>query len=310
MVSYFLFNVVIFMLVYKLRNRIYRYAYNYSINGNQTSTLFWSFLFTIFVSFVGMTYMTWYAGGFCISILEILLLFEMFIFIIPIFCTVCLRLKIKKDFFPNTSRIICSKSACASIYTQAFVFAYIFFLPHTAFFLLIVFFTNFFQNPLGYIILLMYFILSLVILWIANALFLHLISPSIGTCCPCKSKHDFRRLTFAISLFVAVNLFNFIVWGFVSAYYYDRRGKAGSYLSLLPGLILSLVGWYLSGNLLKLFNFFSFAKHGDEIGKEDSYTLMVEEHANNPQTLIKEIITLIRRRSFGTRMVEERSMTV
>ena len=297
------------MLVYKLRHRIYKCAYNYNVDGNQKSAFFWSFLFTIFMSFVAMTYMTWYAGGICISVLEVLLLFEMLMFIIPIFCIVCLHLKLKKDFFPSTSKIICSKSSCASIYTQAFVFAYIFFLPHTALFLLIKFFSNFFQNPLGYIILLMYFILSLVILWIANALFLHLISPSIGMCCPCKNKQDFRRLTFAICLFVAVNLFNFTIWGFVSAYYYDRRGKAGSYLSLLPGVILSLVGWYLSGNLLKFFSFFSFAKHGDENDNQDGYTLMVEEHDNNPKILIKEIIKLIRRPSFPAR-IEGRNMTV
>ena len=59
---------------------------------------------------------------------------------------------------------------------------------------------------------------------------------------------------FAILLIVACNCLNFSTWTFIAAYFYDRRAHATSFLTVLPGIIFTSLGWYLSGDMVKLFD--------------------------------------------------------
>jgi hypothetical protein len=280
--SLFLIHVLILMLGYKFRKQLYAKIIFYNSNKVETSALLWSFLITTFFGFIAMLYMALHDSEMCISVFELLILVMSLIFVFPIIIIVMCRLKIQMDFFPKLPKNRCAYSCCYCV--QFLIMVYLLFMPHILFFLIVLYVTNFFQNPLSYIILMMYFQLSIVIMWIANALAIYLVIPLIYCrkcycCCSFKTKQDCRHLIFAIILMSGFNLFNFSIWSFVSVYFYDQRGNASTYLTLVPGISISLIGWYMSGNLFKLFELFQKKKTSFDM---NSYSLIDQESMNIP----------------------------
>lgn len=272
--SNFFLHVVIFMLLYKFRKRLYRKVLT-CINGkNETNAKFWSFIMTSFIAFPAICYMSMYDNSLCITLLEIIFLSQSLIFVLPNFAIIYYTKLSSKFYLPTR----CGRYCCVNYSVQIILLFYILTWPHVLVPLVIFLSTNFFQNPLSYIILILYFTLSLAVLWVVNALAIHLVTSQKGSSnkVSCIKKKNCRRWTFTVSLFLACNLLNFTAWSFVSVSFYDTRSNATSYLTLIPGLILSIVGWYLSGNLTKLFNLFtkkekeqsSYVRVHNEVGSD------------------------------------------
>ena len=311
--SYFLFQILLFMLIYKFRKRIYRKIFEYIKGDAQKTSLFWSFVFTTVIAFVAMIYMVSYDYEFCITVLEITLISGLIIFILLHAFVVCFRLKFNLEFFPSFSYNKCTMAV--NYFLQFLVMLYLLLLPHVLLLIIIILSTNFFQNPLSYIVLSTYFILSLIILWIVNALAIYLIIPLMyfhSCCCQirCKNKNDCRHCFFAVLLFSAINLLNFTIWSFISTYFYDKRGNVTSYLSLVPGVVISLIGWYLSGNLYKIFN--AFSRKGNENTHLHNGYIDYQDESNDrhrslsfKQKLQKNLMYVIRRPSFTAKLIAD-----
>ena len=170
---------------------------------------------------------------------------------LPHCLVVCLRMKKKsRKFFKLSSETDSRKSLCFLLnYSfQLILFSYLYFLPHIALYWTINFFASFIARPFSYLLILVYFGVSNVFIWVANAIGFHILFPV--TC----RKRGCRREIFAICLIVASNSMNIITWGFIETYFYDKRVQATSFMTLLPGMVFTLLGWYLSGDLVKLFD--------------------------------------------------------
>ena len=113
-----------------------------------------------------------------------------------------------------------------------------------------------------------------------------------------------RRIVFAICLFFALTSTNYVITPFVGDYAYNQKLTATSILSLIPGIVLTLLGWYLSGDLLKLFDVFSINRPPaqtqeetetelEEVVTSNGYKLMQTETERQPSRL-KKIRRLIR----------------
>ena len=256
-ISYLLFHVIIMMLVYNSRKIIYDKAYNYMNRNRRNCSLFSSFIVTSFTTFIAMTYMSFITNGFCLNVLQIILLCITLMCAIPhlLIATFCVHRS--PDFFTMASEIWFIKSICCNHCIQILIFGFIFTLPHVGLLFIFLYSTNFFYNPLSYIVLFTYFSISLVVLWIADALFLYMGYPFYGLKCFSKTRKGRKRMFFAYCVLFAFNSLNFTVWAFVSIYFYDHRGQAASFITLLPGMILTVLGWYFSGHTKKLFDLFS-----------------------------------------------------
>ena len=303
--SYIFINIVIVMLVYKYRNQIYNRVYDRVRKDCINFSLFWSSIMTLLILFSNITIISFIQGGFCITILQFSLLgislFFGIAFHLPI---VACRLKKKYGFFAVFPNYLCAKYSCLELCTQLFVFFVLYTLPHVTIFLLYVSAVNFFYEPRSYLIVFVYLSSLSLILWIGNAIFIYLISPSLFKFCICREKMECRRIVFAICLFFALTSTNYVITPFVGDYAYNQKPTATSILSLIPGIVLTLLGWYLSGDLLKLFDVFSINRPPaqtqeenetelEEVVTSNGYKLMQTETERQPSRL-KKIRRLIR----------------
>lgn len=83
-----------------------------------------------------------------------------------------------------------------------------------------------------------------------------------------KNKVVRRRLIFAICIITAVNTLYLTAWGFVATSFYDKRGHANSYLTFIPGFAITIIGWYLSGDMVKLFDMFTQSNKTEKVGEQ------------------------------------------
>lgn len=226
-------------------NRICQY-----INKNQINrSLFWSLILTSVLGFICVMAIALFAGGICISMLQLLMLGTAVAFGLPHSVVVCFRMKKIASRFALTDRTSC----CCLLFNNVvpkLLFSYLYILPHILFFCFINYFVSFVARPFSYLLLLVYLGVSSMFIWIANAIGIKLLFPLScsmrGSAC--------RRQVFAILLIIACNCLNFSTWTFIAAYFYDRRAHATSFLTVLPGLIFTLLGWYVSGDMVKLFD--------------------------------------------------------
>ena len=326
-ISYFLFHVILFMLIYKYRYRLYTKVYDYVKKNRINRSLFWSFVITTIITFACMITLSLIAGGLCLTLLQLILLGISLLFGIPHSLVTCFRMKKKPNYYFLCPVGICyTKCCCVFInkLTQILLFCFLYTLPHVLLFLITNFAVNFISRPLSYLIILMYFALSSVFTWVANAIGLHLVTPH-----RLKSKTDRRRLMFAVCLVLACNTLNFSLWGFVEVYFYDKRAQATSLITLLPGMVVTVLGWYLSGDLIKLFDMFTLSNTPEEekisealensdieLGSEDleTYSLFKDESprqrysvkrfrrlvraVQHPKSVIRESIINLDRNSY------------
>lgn len=258
------------MLIYKYRKRFYRRIYAY-INSDQiNSAFFYSFIVTSILTGCGMLVGT-NDGGYCLTIFQVLLLGIALLFSIPHGLIVCLKLKKRPDFF-NVFPLFCSciHRGKLNIIAQVFVFWLLFSMPHTVMYLLLIIFFDLFYNPFSYLVVIMYLGLSIIALWIGNAIYFHLTSTSLanyrnGTW---KNRAKRRRFIFGVSIALAINILYFTTWGFVGSFFYDKRGHATSYMTFVPGFAITLIGWYLSGDLVKVFDMFTQSKYETNQSKD------------------------------------------
>lgn len=268
-VSYFLLHLVIFMTVYKYRRRIYNRVYVYINTESINNAFFLSFIVTIIVICFGIIGIAQNIGGLCLTIFQLLLIFIVLFFImLHGVISVCWKLKKQPNYFKVFPIFCCCiRWKWMNIFTQVISFWLLYSLPHIIFYLAITFTLNFFCSPFSYLVLLMYLALSGILLWIGNAIFFHLCTSFFPRRCDiCRDKTSRRRMFFAIFIAVAINLINLILWGFIAVYFYDRRGQT-NYITFLPGLTITLVGWYLSGDLVKLFDMITLSKNEDADNK-------------------------------------------
>ena len=265
-VGYFLFHVMIFMLVYKHRQRLYRRTYIYINTERINNAFFFSFVMTTISTGLSMLMVTIANEGLCLTLFDMLLLGIALLFTIPHGLVSCFHLKKVPIFFGVSPFFCCClRWKCMNYIIQVLVFWFIYSIPHVLLFLIVKICISFIYFPFGYLVLLMYLGLSTITLWIGNALFLHISTPSSSvTCSICTNKTDRRRFFFALCIVIAFNVLYYILWGFVVAYFHDRRGRTVNYLTLIPGFAMTFLGWYLSGDLVKLFDMFTGSKTSDE----------------------------------------------
>ena len=265
-VGYFLFHVMIFMLVYKHRQRLYRRIYIYINTERINNAFFFSFVMTTISTGLSMLIVTITYEGLCLSLFQMLLLGIALLFTIPHGLVSCFHLKKIPNFFTVSPFFCCCVRWKSMNYIiQALVFWFLYSIPHVLLYLIIEIYVSFIYFPFGYLVLLMYLGLSTITLWIGNALFLHISTPSSSaTCSMCTNKTDRRRLVFALCLVIAFNVLYYTLWNFVLTYFYDKRGRSVNYLTFIPGFAMTFLGWYLSGDLVKLFDMLFRSKTSDE----------------------------------------------
>lgn len=265
-VGYFLFHVMIFMLVYKHRQRLYRRTYIYINTERINNAFFFSFVMTMILTGFSMLMVTIVHEGLCLSLFEMLLLGIALLFTIPHGLVSCFHLKKIPNFFVVSPFFCCCvRWKCMNYILQVLIFWLLYSIPHVLLYLILEISMSFIYNPFSYLVLLMYLGLSIIILWIGNALFLHLSTPlSSATCSICTNKTDRRRFFFALCLLIAFNALYYTLWNFVVIYFYDIRGRSVNYLTFIPGFAMTFLGWYLSGDLVKLFDMFTLSKTSDE----------------------------------------------
>lgn len=261
------------MLVYKYRHRLYNYVHCYITRDPISSSLFWSFIVTLLIFCTILIVTSLLADGWCVTVFQIVLLVITWFFCLSqLFINVCWKLR--KDRTIPVVRFVgnCIKLPCMNKLFQNLLFFYLFSLPHISIFFLCWYFVNFVVLPFSYLLLLTYLVLSFVIVWVANAVFIYLVSPG------CLSRNARRRNCFAIFIAVAFNLLNIFLSRFVTTSFYDQRGQATTYLTTILGLSVAFLGWYLSGNLVQIFNIAAFGNK--DLEDSDDTVELVTNDAN------------------------------
>jgi hypothetical protein len=252
---YFLFNVLTFMLVYKYRKRIYNNTHVYIKKDIIHNAYIYSFIFSIIVMCFGMIIATSLSGGLCLSVAQLIFMFVMIIFFIAHGFVACCKLTKRPNYF-QVFPIFCSclRWKCLNMTFQVFVFGFLFSLPHGMLYVVLTLILNFFLRPFSFLVVFLYISLLMLILWIGNATFFHLFTSRTNKQLDLfKNKTYRRQLLFAFFILLVIVLLLCILLDFAVVYFFDRRGQAISYLTFIPGIIITITGWYLSGNLVKLF---------------------------------------------------------
>ena len=237
------------MLVYKYRYRIHNNVCQYVNKNDINRSLFWSFILTTVLAFACVLVIALVAGGICMTVLQIIMLGVALGFGLLHISVMFLRMRKTAD---KPFLIIPFENKVCSIvngFLRRLLFSYIYVLPHIVFFWLMNYCVSFIARPFSYLLFLIYFFVSSVFIWIANAIGIHLLFPL-----SCTRGLGCRRQIFAICLITACNCLNLCTWGFIEVYFYDRRAQATSFMTILPGIVFTLLGWYLSGDLVKLFD--------------------------------------------------------
>ena len=265
--SYFLLNMVLFMLMYGYREEIYRILATYLVKQVQYS-LFWSFIITFFVFCINITVIFAIEGGVCITLLQ---LYVFLISLTPgLFYPIIAIFFVEKyaEFFKAFNNLICHKSRHLDRLMQVLVLCFLYTLPHILLLVLYLTAVSFFYNPHSTSILILYFSSSSIILWIINAVVIHLISPYLFTCICSSSPLDIeedianlskgdrlitaaQRIVFAVCVGLSLNLINFSVMPFVGDYFYDRRVQGSTVFAIFP-IAVTLIGWYVSGDAVNI----------------------------------------------------------
>lgn len=238
------------MLVYKYRYRIYNNVCRYVSKSRINNSLFWSFILTTILAFICVLVISVIADGMCMSVLQIIMIAEAMAFGIPHTLVSCFRMK-KSQAIKLVNREI--QSFCLHRFVPCILFSYIYTLPHVALYWVMNIIISFIAKPFSYLVLFVYFCVSTMFIWIANAIGIHLLFPLL----PSKSavhSYNCRRQFFAIILLITCNCLNFITWGFIEVYFYDKRAQTTSLITVLPGITFTLLGYYLSGDLVKVFD--------------------------------------------------------
>ena len=255
--SFIFMHIVIFMLIYRYKSRIYRIVYEYVRKDKIEFCLFWSFILTFFLLFGNITFVFAVEGGFCMTLLQLYLLC---ISILPglIYIIITIgHLKRRNGFFIVFQNLICVKIHFLDHLMQVLVFTFLFTLPHII--SLVIYFSSvsFFYDPSSTSFLILYFSSSSIVLWIANAISIYLISPFLFVGCCSPKCSEYKKLFFAILLGLSINLMNFSVVPFIGDYFYDDRVEGTSIFAIVP-IVITLLGWYISGDIVQLFAVLSF----------------------------------------------------
>ena len=198
-----------------------------------------SLVTTVIIVTLGIITQAQYGGGLCLTLLQIVLIcIAGVFFLLQLVFDLCLQLYHES----------CTKKCLIQGGSTCFLYS----LLHFILYLLLVLVLNFFVNPVGYLPVLLYLILSVAGLWIGNAI-------SFAYAYRCKCKHVF----FAMLIIFMVNTAYFVLWNFFVGYYYDERPQISSIMSLIPGLAVigGALKWYRK--LFTLFrNILNEARHG------------------------------------------------
>ena len=250
--SYILMHIVIFMLICKYKDKIYNVVYEYVTKDKIRFCLFWSFIFTFFILFCNITITFAAEGGICITLLQLYLLcislFPGLVYVVM----VTIGIEKRNGFFKAFENLDCVRIHFFDQLIQVLVFIFLFTLPHVSALVVFLSSVSFFYDPSSTSLLLLYLSSSSVVLWIVNAIFLYLVSPSLLVCC-CPTKcSNCMKVFFAICLALSVNLMNVSVMPFIGDYFYDRRIEGTSIFAIIP-IAITLLGWYKSGKLVEVF---------------------------------------------------------
>lgn len=229
------------MLIYKYRYRIYNSVCQYVNQSPINQSLFWSFILTTILAFCCVLVLSLVADGICLSVLQVIMMIESLAFGVPHSLVSCFRMKKSRATIVNPQRY------CLHKVVPSILLSYIYTLPHIAFYWAINVIVYTIAKPFSYIVLSVYFCVSCMFIWVANAIGIQLLFP-LRPFYPC------RRQIFAITFIIGCNALNFVTWGFIEVYFYDRRAQTTSIITILPGLVFTLLGYYLSGDLVKLFD--------------------------------------------------------
>lgn len=281
-------------------NEIYNAIYAYVTTDKINFSMFWSFILTFFLFCFNISFVFAIEGGICITILQVCLCF---ISLVPIFFYPFVvifhvdknKSNNEKGFFISLGKNACKRVPYLDLMVQIMVICFIFMIPHV--FMLIVYLTSvsFFYDSKSTTFLVLYFTSSSVILWIANAIVIYHISPCLCRCqCTSSEPNDngmdqaaqksvkyaklehFRYILFAIFLGLSLNLMNFSVIPFIGEFFYDTRANGATVFAIIP-LVITILGWYLSGDLVKLFTILSVK---EQLKKRKKKTLQINEPEN------------------------------
>ena len=250
--SYILMHIVIFMVICKYKDKFYDFVYEYVTKDKIQFCLFWSFIFTFFITFCNITIIFAAEGGICITLLQLYLLcislFPGLLYVVM----VTIRIKRRNGFFKAFENLNCVKIPFFDQLIQILVFIFLFTFPHVSALVVFLSSVSFFDDPSSTSFLLLYLSSSSVVLWIVNAIFLYLVSPSLLVCC-CPTKcSNCMEVFFAICLALSVNLMNISVMSFIGDYFYDRRIEGTSIFAVIP-VAITLLGWHKSDKAVEKF---------------------------------------------------------
>ena len=267
-----IFHLITFVMLTAYRGKLHKHVVN-QLDGNRKKVLFfWSFIVSLWMAFIyavvisiyykvvsSRTPYAWLGGSY----------FSFFSFVIPAsyviffmilhfpvtFCcfTACRdkqeKVKASSLCIPGTCFSHC---CCFSYPFQSIAFYVLNSIPHIALLMISVLVLQFSNSPVPSVTVLVYSIILLAVNIVTNAYVLYLITSL------CKSKDGWGTklpkrccyFLFGIIIAVAANIITvLVVISLVDFFFSDTEET--SYTALLPGVLLTVVGWYYKGDIAK-----------------------------------------------------------
>ena len=286
-----IFHLITFVMLTAYRGKIHKHVVN-QLDGNRKKILlFWSFIISLWLTLLytvlialyyevassptSYAWLTRESLYFVLS-LGISLLYVIFFMILhfPVtFCSCC-----RNEQQKNTASSLCIPGTC---FTNCCYFSYPFqsiaffvlkSIPHIALLMITVLVLQFSNSPVPSVTVLVYSIILLAVNIVVNAYVLYLITAL------CKTKDGWGAklpkrccyFLFGIIIAVAANIITILVVISLVDFFFSDTEET-DYTALLPGVLLTVVGWYYKGDLVQYTGINAPFEEGNADPEKDSH---------------------------------------
>ncbi len=266
-----IFHLITFVMLTAYKGKIHKHVVN-QLNGNRKKVLlFWSFIISLWLTLLYTVLIVLYykvassptpyawltrESFYFVLSLGISMLYVFFFMLLHFPVTFCCftacrdeqeKVKASSLCIPGTCFTNC---CCFSYPFQSIAFYVLNSIPHIALLMISVLVLQFSNSPVPSVTVLVYSIILLAVNIVTNAYVLYLITSL------CKSKDGWGTklpkrccyFLFGIIIAVAANIITvLVVISLVDFFFSDTEET--SYTALLPGVLLTVVGWYYKGDL-------------------------------------------------------------
>ena len=282
-------HLITFVMLTAYRGKIHKHVAK-QLDGNCNKVLlFWSFIISLWMEFIYAVvisichkvastpkphaWLTHGPGFYFFFTFGIPISFVIFSMILHIPVTFCCFTSCRHEQEKVKSGSLCIPGTCftnCSYPFRSIAFYALYSIPHIALLLISMLMLQFSNSPIPSVTVLVYSIIILAVNIVVNAYVLYLITSL------CKTKDGWRRklpkkcfnFVFGIIIAVAANIITVLVVISLVDFFFSNTKKT-SYKALLPGVLVTVVGWYYKGYLAKYTGVFN-AQQNDDNSKENS----------------------------------------